>query len=73
MIVNTGRRIQIEIDGYHFSRDCDTPGCVSVVQQCAATNARIELPTNLEDAEEFINAYRRAVAEDIKYRQSEVE
>lgn len=74
MIVNVGKRIKIKVGNYHFERDADGPGVVTVADtRLAYTTNFIRLPGNPDDAEEFIAAYRRALAEDIDYRKSEVE
>ena len=71
MVVNVGKRIIIEACRYKIRRDADTPGLVSV--EDTRDGKTINLPGNTEEAERFIEAYRRCVAEDIKYRETKVE
>ena len=68
MIVTTGKVIKIEACGYVFERSCETPGCVTV----RGREGALRLPGPAE-AEKFIAAYRRAVAEDVPYRETGVE
>jgi len=70
MIVNLGKRIKVASLIYNFERDADTPGKVTV----SSRNKQVfELPGFSQDAESFIEAYRRCISEDIAYRTSEVE
>lgn len=76
MIVNTGRRIRVEELGYLFERDADTPGMVRVTAQSSVTapsKGHIQLPANQEDAVRFVAAYLRTCAEEVDYRETQVE
>jgi hypothetical protein len=73
MIVNTGRRIRVEVGGYLFERDADTPGLVKVSSAGGTFKGNLELPANQEDALRFVAAYMRTCAEEVDYRKSEVE
>lgn len=72
MIVRTGKNIKIDVGawGLQVERTCETPGKVSVQD---GKGGYVGLPANLDDSEKFIAAYRRAIAEDIPYRESNVE
>jgi len=73
MITNVGKRIKVDAgNSITFYRDCDTPGLVTV-SRGGHSPGEIALPGNLEEAERFIRAYRRVLAEDIGYRESKVE
>lgn len=69
MIVTTGKSIKIDCNawGLRLVRSCETPGLVTVTDREGKT---LGLPANEEEAERFIVAYRRAIAEDIPYRES---
>lgn len=69
MIVTTGRIIKIAVGDFRFERSSETPG--AVVVSCRSTH--VLLPTNTDDMEAFITAYRRMCVEDIGYRESKVE
>ena len=73
MIVTTGRIIKIELireaQSYRLERTSEAPGVVRLRWR----DRLIDLPANLEDAERFINAYRRAIDEDVGYRKIENE
>lgn len=71
MIVNIGKRIHIESGDFDFKRDANTPGLVTVRRRRCQSS--LDLPGNKKEAELFIAAYRRCIAEDIEYRKSEVE
>lgn len=74
MLVTTGKVIKIEIDGIHLERSCETPGKVSVKRNDRGGGPQyLDLPGNPLEAERFIEAYRRALAEDIPYRKMESE
>lgn len=70
MIVTTGKSIRIDLIGLRLERSCETPGAVTVTDR---DNKTVTLPTNEAERERFILAYRRACAEDVPYRKSEVE
>lgn len=71
MLVNIGKRIHVEISGFRFTCDCQTPGRVSVVS--TRGDESITLPGNPVEARNFIAAYLRAVDEPIDYVSSESE
>lgn len=68
-ITTTGRIIKIDVGYLQLERSSEAPGVVVLTSNGAA----IRLPTNPGEAEAFIAAYRRAIAEDVGYRKSEVE
>lgn len=67
MIVTTGKSIKIDVGtcGLQIERSCETPGKVSVAN---GKGGWIDLPANPDEAAMFIASYRRAIAEDIPYR-----
>lgn len=71
MIVNIGKRIHVEISGFRFTCDCQTPGRVSVVSDRG--DESITLPGNPDEARRFVVAYLRAVDEPIDYVSSDSE
>jgi hypothetical protein len=73
MIVTTGRHIRIEAvsSSIILERTAETPGAVTVTRR--KDGESIWLPANKSDSEEFIAAYRRAISEDIEYREQECE
>lgn len=75
MIVTTGRIIKVNAAGYYFERSAESPGLVTVqsTRDGAASNGSMSLPSNAQDMEKFISAYRRICAEVIEYRESKVE
>jgi hypothetical protein len=68
MIVTTGKIIKIDAGRFTFQRTCEAVGCVTVRDSSGTIMA---LPVNEQESEEFIKAYRRAIAEDIAYRERE--
>lgn len=73
MIVTTGKSIKIDVDGYlHLERSCETPGKVTL-RRLSRTDTTVvqcvDLPAHPDEAERLIKAYRRALAEDIPYRE----
>jgi hypothetical protein len=75
MIVTTGRIIKVDTTwDLHLERTSEKPGVVTVTRAAKGQEEQfIELPGNPHDAETFIQAYRRAFAEDVGYRESECE
>jgi hypothetical protein len=75
MIITTGKRILVEINGYSFARDCATPGGVTVTKRFGRGDLpeTIDLPANDTDRALFIAAYERVCAEEIEYRKVEAE
>jgi len=75
MIVTTGRIIKVEtgdaVFRYMFERTSETPGSVRV--HAVHQSVTVELPANEADAARFIEAYRRAIKEDVGYRKMENE
>ena len=73
MIVTIGKHIRIEAvsSNFIFERTADTPGCVTLTHRKSGT--RIILPANKSESEELIASYRRAIFEDIKYREQNCE
>ena len=69
MIVTTGRHIKVNVDKYQLERVAETPGRVTVY----IGGDEFHLPGNNVDAERFIAAYRRVLAEEVEYRKQEVE
>ena len=73
MIVTTGKHIKVELlSGLKLELTAERPGAV-VVYGRPGCNERVELPAAKDDAEAFIAAYRRIIAEDVAYRKTEVE
>jgi hypothetical protein len=70
MIVTTGKIIKVELSQYRFECSSETPGLVTVI---ARDGARMSLPCNERDAQDFVRAYLRTVQEDLGYRTKEVE
>jgi hypothetical protein len=70
MIVNVGKRINVEIRGFRFSCDCATPGAVKVTSD---RGEAITLPGNEQEALAFVAAYLRTVREPIDYVSSQSE
>ena len=70
MIVNIGKRINIQIRGFEFHCDCATPGAVQVASD---RGEMITLPGNENEALIFVAAYLRTVREPIDYVSSERE
>ncbi len=77
MIVTTGRHIRIEVGrNYLLERTSETPGGVRISDRGGLGVRRpepgqIDLPASPEEAERFIAAYRRIIAEDVEYRKVE--
>jgi len=69
MITTIGKHIRVEAGKFRFCRDCESPGIVTLYVGSVA----VDLPVDQQGVETFINAYRRAVAEDIEYRERKVE
>ncbi len=70
MIVTTGKIVKIEVGYYTFERSCEHPGVVRVESKPGTLERGIiELPANREEAEMLITAYRRAINEDVPYRE----
>lgn len=70
LIVTTGKSIKVEVGAHRVERSCETPGIVHVYDR---EGRYISLPVNEGEREAFIAAYRRACAEDVPYKKSEVE
>lgn len=72
MIVTTGKSIKIDVGAWSLQveRTCEAPGKVSVSN---SKGGYIELPAHPDEAAKFIASYRRAIAEDIPYRESKFE
>lgn len=71
MIVTVGKRVKIELvsPSITLERNCESCGIVQVWRG----DKWIDLPGNPTDAERFIEAYRRIVAEDVPYKRAEIE
>jgi hypothetical protein len=68
LIITTGKSIKIDVGTWalQLERSCETPGLVTVRGEGSGV---LSLPANLDEAERFIAAYRRAIEEDIPYRE----
>lgn len=73
MIITTGKSIKIDVGtwGLELERSCETPGLVTVRGE--GPNNHLHLPANKQEAERFIAAYRRAIEEDVPYREVRAE
>lgn len=72
MIVTTGKIIKVDLGltyQYNFERTSEAPGICSVSHK----GVTMTLPANIDDMERFIAAYRRAVSEDVGYREMKCE
>lgn len=71
MIITTGKSIKIDVGAWSLQveRSCETPGKVDV----RGEGGHVALPANKAEAERFIAAYRRAIDEDIPYREMKSE
>lgn len=67
MIVNVGKRIKVETEEFEFECDADAPRKIKVRK--TGYEQVFELPRNADEAEIFMKAYRRCLAEDIEYRE----
>lgn len=70
MIVTTGKIIKIKSGQYDFASSSESPGIVTVQH---THGEHVTLPTNAQEMEEFIKAYRRTCAEELGYRKMENE
>ena len=76
MNITTGKHVRIETGKFTFDRTAETPGSITVRGKANSRYSEAEvmhLPAQREDAERFIAAYRRIIAEDVEYRKTEWE
>jgi hypothetical protein len=71
MIIIKAAIIRIEAGEHEFTRSGESPGVVTVTKKGHRPTS-FNLPTNPEEAAEFVQAYMHAINENVAYRTSEV-
>lgn len=73
-IVTTGKIIKIQCGSFYLERTSEAPGIVTLRTRTRGEESQtITLPANPGEMENLIAAYRRAVAEEVGYRESKFE